>query len=63
MRDYGYVDFTNRAAGDFEEGEDVRGSGNLLICRNNPLGQYKIVGVCIDNWIDNKGGENNVSIR
>ncbi|OWP07446.1 hypothetical protein B2J93_4975 [Marssonina coronariae] len=43
MRDYGYV----------ESG----GSGNLLICRNNPIGQYKNIGVCIDDWIENKRGE------
>ncbi|KXX72837.1 Heterokaryon incompatibility protein 6, OR allele [Madurella mycetomatis] len=33
MRDYGYI---------------ATGAGNLLICRNRPLGRYKVVGVCID---------------
>ncbi|KAI9055679.1 hypothetical protein LZ554_000622 [Drepanopeziza brunnea f. sp. 'monogermtubi'] len=42
MRDYGY----------FESG----GSGNLLICRNNPMGRYINIGVCIDDWIENKSG-------
>jgi len=64
MRDYGYVDFTNRhELGNDEDKKEIRGPGNLLICRNHPLGQYKIVGVCIDNWIENKGGENPVTIR
>lgn len=63
MRDYGYVDFTNRATADFDDKDEIRGPGNLLLCRNRPLGQYKIIGVCIDNWIENKGGQNNVTIR
>jgi hypothetical protein len=37
-------------------------SGNLLICRNNALSQYKIIGVCIDDVIGNKNGENRVKI-
>ncbi|KAG4410984.1 hypothetical protein IFR04_015881 [Cadophora malorum] len=49
MRDYGYV--------------QTGGSGNLLICRNRPLGQYKIIGVCVDEWLENKGGEHTVTIR
>ena len=49
MRDYGYV-----ATG---------GSGNLLICRNNLIDQYKIVGVCIDEFIPNEKGERTVTIR
>ncbi len=49
MRDYGYV--------------ETGGSGNLLICRSNPLGQYKIMGVCIDEYIENKGGRHTVTIR
>jgi hypothetical protein len=49
MRDYGYV--------------DTGGSGNLLICRNNPVGHYKIIGVCIDNRMENKKGEQAVTIR
>jgi Heterokaryon incompatibility protein (HET) len=48
-RDYGYV--------------ETGGSGNLLICRNHPLGQYKIIGVCIDEYISNKKGEGTVIIR
>jgi hypothetical protein len=49
MRDYGYV--------------DSEGSGNLLICRNNPIGDYKIVGVCIDEEIENKKGEHVVTLQ
>lgn len=49
MRDYGYV--------------NTWGSGNLLICRNHPMGPYKIVGVCIDKSIANKKGEGLVTIR
>jgi hypothetical protein len=49
MRDYGYV--------------NTNGSGNLLICRNNPMGQYRIIGVCIDKFIKNKGGIHTVTIR
>ncbi|KAI1868400.1 hypothetical protein JX265_007223 [Neoarthrinium moseri] len=49
MRDYGYV--------------RTGGSGNLLICRNHPMDQYKIIGVCMDEDILNKKGEQNVNIR
>jgi hypothetical protein len=49
MRDYGYV--------------ETGGSGNLLICRNQPLGQYKIIGVCIDESIETKKGRHTVTIR
>jgi len=49
MRDYGYV--------------ETGGSGNLLICRNRPMGQYKIIGVCIDEFIENKKGRQSVTIR
>ena len=49
MRDYGYV--------------QTGGSGNLLICRNHPMDQYKIIGVCIDQYIDNKGGTRSATIR
>lgn len=49
MRDYGYV--------------PTGGSGNLLICRNQPFGQYKIVGVCIDENIPTKKAQHAVSIR
>jgi hypothetical protein len=48
MRDYGYV--------------ETGGSGNLLICRNNPIDDYKVVGVCIDEFIDNKKGYKDVVI-
>ena len=37
MRDYGYV--------------PTGGSGNLLICRNNVIDQYRLIGVCIDEYI------------
>jgi hypothetical protein len=49
MRDYGYV--------------QTGGSGNLLICRNQPLDQYKIIGVCIDEHILTKKGRHLVNIR
>ncbi|KAF2759976.1 hypothetical protein EJ05DRAFT_537160 [Pseudovirgaria hyperparasitica] len=37
LRDYGYV--------------PTGGSGNLLICRNTPIDQYRVIGVCIDEYI------------
>lgn len=40
MRDYGFV----RSGG----------SGNLLICRNHILDPYRVIGVCIDDWIETK---------
>ncbi|KAH8803356.1 heterokaryon incompatibility protein-domain-containing protein [Xylogone sp. PMI_703] len=49
MRDYGYV--------------ETGGCGNLLICRNHVISQYKIIGVCIDESIPNKKGEHTVTIR
>jgi len=49
MREYGYV--------------QTGGSGNLLICRNNLMGQYKIIGVCIDEFIESKKGRQTVTIR
>ncbi|KAF2834747.1 hypothetical protein M501DRAFT_1020538 [Patellaria atrata CBS 101060] len=49
MRDYAYV--------------ETGGSGNLLISRNHKLDQYKIVGVCIDEWIANDKGQDTVTIR
>jgi len=49
MRDYGYV--------------ETGGSGNLLICRNHVMDQYKIIGVCIDEVIPNKNGSHPVKIR
>ena len=49
MRDYGYV--------------ETGGSGNLLICRNYPLGPYKLVGVCVDEDIYNTKGRRPVTIR
>lgn len=48
LRDYGYV--------------ETGGSGNLLICRNNPIDDYKVVGVCIDEFIQNKKGARDVMI-
>lgn len=56
FRDYGYV-----PTGD-EYGDDT-GSGNLLIYRKHPLGNYKIIGVCIDNWIQHKKGRSLVTIQ
>jgi hypothetical protein len=41
---------------------ETGGSGNLLICRNNPIDDYKVVGVCIDEFIDNKKGYKDVVI-
>jgi hypothetical protein len=49
MRDYGYV--------------ETGGNGNLLVCRNHPLDQYKIIGVCIDESIANKNGRKTVTLR
>lgn len=49
MREYGYV--------------ETGGSGNLLICRNHPMDQYKIIGVCIDEFIPIKKGRHTVTIR
>jgi hypothetical protein len=49
MRDYGYV--------------ETGGSGNLLISRNHVLDQYKIIGVCIDEYIQNEKGRKPVTIR
>ena len=49
MRDYGYV--------------QTGGSGNLLICRNNLIDQYRIIGVCIDKYMNNKGGDRTVNVR
>ena len=49
FRDYGYV--------------ETGGSGNLLICRNHLMAQYRIIGVCIDEFIAYKMGAHNVSIR
>ncbi|KAI9172579.1 hypothetical protein HJFPF1_02085 [Paramyrothecium foliicola] len=48
-RDYGFV--------------DTEGSGNLLICRKHPMDPYKIVGVCVDEYIQNKKGAAVVKIR
>lgn len=49
MRDYAYV--------------ETGGSGNLLICRNHVINDYRIVGICIDEHIANKKGRQSVTIR
>ncbi|KAE9366385.1 hypothetical protein N431DRAFT_562939 [Stipitochalara longipes BDJ] len=49
LRDYGYFESS--------------GSGNLLLCRKQPLDMYKIIGVCIDEFIPNKKGNHAVNIR
>ncbi|KAI6082399.1 heterokaryon incompatibility protein-domain-containing protein [Hypoxylon rubiginosum] len=49
MRDYGY--------------KETGGTGNLLISRNHPIDDYRIVGVCIDEHIPNKKGNQLVTIR
>jgi len=49
IRKYGYV--------------ETGGSGNLLICRNYPLGQYKVIRVSIDEVIPIKKGRATVAIR
>jgi hypothetical protein len=49
MKDYGYV--------------DTGGSGNLLIYRKNRADHYKIIGVCIDEYIRNKGDIRRVTIQ
>ena len=60
LRDYGYIETGGR-----EIYHDVKSQscGNLLIYKNNPIGQYKIVGVCIDGFIANKKGRHTVTIR
>jgi hypothetical protein len=61
MKDYGYI----QTGGYVQEDGYVQsgGSGNLLLCRNNPLDDYRIVGVCIDNSIENSKGKKRVVIR
>lgn len=49
MRDYAYV--------------GTGGSGNLLICRNHVIDDYRIIGICIDEYIANKKGNQSVTIR
>jgi hypothetical protein len=49
MRDYGFV--------------ETGGSGNLLICRNNRMDDYRILGVCIDDKFTSKKGSRSVKIR
>lgn len=49
MRDYEYV--------------PTQGSGNLLIYKSNPLGDYRVIGVCIDDRIANKKGHTTVTIK
>ncbi|KAI2618091.1 heterokaryon incompatibility protein-domain-containing protein [Hypoxylon sp. NC1633] len=49
MKDYGYV--------------QTGGTGNLLISRGHPIDDYRIVGVCIDEYIPNKKGHQSVTIR
>ncbi|RMZ67601.1 Heterokaryon incompatibility 6 OR allele [Pyrenophora seminiperda CCB06] len=49
MRDYGYI--------------ETGGSGNLLISREHLMDRYKIIGVCIDEYIQNEKGRKQVTIR
>ncbi|KAK0745833.1 heterokaryon incompatibility protein-domain-containing protein [Schizothecium vesticola] len=49
LKDYGFV-----ATG---------GSGNLLICRSNPVEDYRIVGVCIDENMESRIESKSVAIR
>ncbi|KAF3915103.1 hypothetical protein ABW20_dc0100284 [Dactylellina cionopaga] len=49
LRDYGYV--------------PIPGAGNLLIFRGNPLGDYKVIGVCIDDTIISKKSLGSVTIK
>ncbi|EUC47787.1 hypothetical protein COCMIDRAFT_3267 [Bipolaris oryzae ATCC 44560] len=49
MRDYGYI--------------RTGGSGNLLISRDHVMDRYKIIGVCIDEYIENEKGNKGVTIR
>ena len=60
MRDYAYVDLTVKTMRDMDV---VRGPGNLFLCRNHVVAPYRIIGVCIDNEIANKGGRSEVTIR
>ncbi|KAF7514062.1 hypothetical protein GJ744_004387 [Endocarpon pusillum] len=48
-RDYGYV--------------ENEGAGNLLVCRNQAWGPYRIIGVCIDDYIPSKKRAGEVNIR
>ncbi|KAK4118216.1 hypothetical protein N657DRAFT_651518 [Parathielavia appendiculata] len=61
MRDYGYI----RMGGYVREDgyQQVGGSGNLLICRGHPADDYRIIGVCVDEYIENKKGERSVVVR
>ncbi|KAI9778504.1 MAG: hypothetical protein M1839_008034 [Geoglossum umbratile] len=49
LRNYGYV--------------PTGGSGNLLIYRSHPVDDYKIIGVCIDDYLPNKKGSQTVTIK
>lgn len=49
LREYGYV--------------ETGGAGNLLISRNHKIDKYKIVGVCVDEYILNDKGTKSVNIR
>lgn len=49
MRDYGYI--------------ETGGSGNLLISRDHVMDRYKIIGVCIDEYMHSEKGRNSVTIR
>lgn len=48
MKDYGYV--------------HTGGSGNLLLSRKHRLDAYKVVGVCIDEYVPHKNKEQPVTI-
>ncbi|KAL2802105.1 heterokaryon incompatibility protein-domain-containing protein [Aspergillus granulosus] len=61
MKDYGYIQTGGYVQGD--GAVHAGGSGNLLICRNNPVDDYRIVGVYIDNFIGNRKREKKVVIR
>ncbi|KAL4902194.1 hypothetical protein BDW74DRAFT_181044 [Aspergillus multicolor] len=61
MKDYGYIQ-----TGGYVRDDGVvqtGGSGNLLICRNHPVGDYRIVGVCVDDVMSSKKGQRRVVIR
>ena len=49
MRDYGYV--------------ETGGSGNLLLYRSHPASHYKVIGVCIDEYMTHKKPERFVTIQ
>ncbi|PNP45699.1 hypothetical protein TGAMA5MH_02924 [Trichoderma gamsii] len=78
LRDYGYAETgpdarqTQRGGGDDNKYQDDlseeekmarKSCGNLLICRNNPMSPYRVIGVCVDGEIASKKGQDVITIR